>query len=213
MDYTSTINSAFLTWRAAFKAAYNKIERAKSKLNEVEKPHKGEDQQTREVKAAAARLEWREAEKAFAAEREHLQAQLNEALDKVRADVSAEASKAQLMNPADVDAAALAIMQSGAMGAADYRAFMEKYSSNATMTRLLARYAEMAADSMEDDKAKAQLFAVSHDAAASLTADTKNCDNLVYVAKKLSGQSGQGRELTLTLADKWEELTGGSVSE
>lgn len=62
-----------------------------------------------------------------------------------------DAVRRTAVNPEAVDVAALELLKSGIMRPTDYDAMLDKFGSNPTMTRLIAKYAEDAANAEKND--------------------------------------------------------------
>lgn len=63
----------------------------------------------------------------------------------IRKELGAAIDRDNIVNESDVDAAAVELLRSGVMTPADYNAMANRFSSNRTMLRLCAKYAQDAA--------------------------------------------------------------------
>lgn len=123
-------------------------------------------------------------------------------LSGIRAEVVRKAVVASAMNPDDVDNNALEIMKSGICRPADFDFLARKYSGNATMTRLIGKFAAEAANGEKDDPtARSAFFTVATRAneAVDPTAGTADVDLMLDVFKRCINN--------VNLIERYDELT------
>lgn len=74
----------------------------------------------------------------------------------MKEEVAQAVSAANLVDPAAVDSNALALLNSGIMTSSDYEHMCETFRDNATMRRLIGKYAHDAAEAKRDDRRESE---------------------------------------------------------
>ena len=93
-----------------------------------------------------------------------------------------DAVRRTAVNPEAVDMAALELMKSGIMRPTDYDSMLDKFSDNPTMTRLIAKYAEDAANAEKDNTTARAAFTAMQTRARGLVnpeADVVDFDSMI----------------------------------
>lgn len=128
--------------------------------------------------------------------------------DELRQDASA--------NPDNVDNNAVTLLNAGILGVDDFYTLAEKYAGNSTMLRLVAKYAEDAAESAETKKDRGALTQLASDCRNSENATLTAWNNLTEVARYCSGQRrGENTDTgyNYSMGKWWEELTAQTMEE
>lgn len=128
--------------------------------------------------------------------------------DELRQDASA--------NPDNVDNNAVTLLNAGILGVDDFYALAEKYAGNTTMLRLIAKYAEDAAEQTSEKKDRGALTQLASDCRNSENATMTAWNNLTEVARYCSGQrKGENTDTgyNYSMGKWWEELTGNTMEE
>lgn len=107
------------------------------------------------------------------------------ALDRLRImrnELVQDAVRRTAVNPEAVDVAALELLKSGIMRPTDYDAMLDKFGSNPTMTRLIAKYAEDAANAEKNNTTARIAFTAAQTRARGLVdpeADVADFDGMI----------------------------------
>ena len=70
----------------------------------------------------------------------------------LKREVADAVNAANLVDTAQIDSSAIALLNSGVMNSADYRHMMEQFEGNVTMRRMIGEYARRAAEDHKDDR-------------------------------------------------------------
>lgn len=84
-------------------------------------------------------------------------ADLNAALDKLRADFRAKVAEEYAIDPGRIEPEVVEIMKTGIMKTADYENMAKRYENNETMRRMVAMYAGKYAETVSDPEERARL--------------------------------------------------------
>lgn len=168
----------------------------------------------KEAKRARAQADYLEAKEKMTRVKRDMDA-YNDSVAAIRRELAATVDAAFVVDPAQVDSAALELMKSGICGAADYEKLLHDAasSSNATMIRLIASYAAKAADSLKEKDGRisydrreefSRLSAVGQQGAAYASrAKLQEFDALADAFKRTMRNPG--------MIDHWRELTGSII--
>lgn len=123
---------------------------------------------------------------------------------------------ADTLHAADLDTAAVALLNSGTMRPKDYQAMAADFSENATVLALVRKAAKEAADKMisaDQSEARSALYAVAREAQTSGQTLVKEFDSLLSAARIAAGRTPDGgwrdtdRLIFTTSLDTWEAVT------
>lgn len=199
--------AAFEEYRKA-EAGYKKAE-AKAK----EYPQRTGASPEYMAKAARAQADYLEAKAAYDTARRNFGAAEERAIKELRGELETAVNDAYSVDPAQLDTATLELLKSGILNASEYAKLMSaaQAAGNATMVRLVGKYAKDAADDMADrygqgDQKAKELRAVSYQSSA-YTGSTylANFDTVTDIFNRCTRNPG--------LIDKWGELTGDMVEQ
>ena len=137
--YAKELNDAFCAARDEHTRLLNDLNKAKADLESAKVWRPGEDKQKKEAAVMRATVAYKDAENSLRTS--PAWESFNAKRSELRAALAAELRANSIVSPDAVDAAALELLKSGVMTAADYSAFVGKFDNNGTMLRLIARYA------------------------------------------------------------------------
>ena len=197
---------AFTEYRTAYAAMKKAEQRAK------EYPHKtGNVIAEYAVKSARAQADYTEAKAAYDKARRNFGAAQEKAIKDLRSELAAALDDAYSADPAALDSNTLELLKSGIMSASEYAKLMSaaQAAGNATMVRLIGKYAMDAADETaakygQNDPKAAEFRRVSHISRA-FTGSTylNNFDYITDVFRRCTRNPA--------MIDRWGDLTGDAV--
>lgn len=91
-----------------------------------------------------------------------ISADLNAALDKLRADFRGKVAEEYTIDPGRIEPEVVEIMKTGIMKTADYESMAKRYENNETMRRMVAMYAGKYAETVDNTEERARLAALQH---------------------------------------------------
>ena len=197
----------------AFKTARDEYSRAFEKLQETERKRGsgtlGTPQRQRaELDYKAAKLDFEAAEK-------QIWDEFNRQRTELRQKLTAQVSSDGAANPDAIDNNGLELLKSGILSANDYYVLANKYASNPTMLRIMAKYVKEAADSSEyEQTVRGNLYILAEQCRSGHGETVRRWDELSRIADYCSGQSRDRRDTpthTISMGKRWEELSGGMV--
>lgn len=214
-SYAQRLDTAYKDALDQFAKSWKKFMDAQEKLDEAQKWRFGETSAERELNTAKARIALTEAQVAFESERTSVWDDFNRQRAQIKKELEEAVRADGTANPDAVDNNALELMKSGIMTASDYSSMAERFSGNATMTRLISRYARDAALSVDNMREKAALNAIAVTCADGLNSTMRAWDSLSKIADHCSGQSRKGinarPEHVLAMGTHWEELSAEAI--
>lgn len=215
-DFAKELDRKFKAARDEYSAAYEAWQTAKHNLEKASAWRENDTRSAKDERIAYAQL----VEKRTAANFDSVVARVWPNFyiqaDKLRSALVKQMQQYNLINPAAVDSNALVLMQTGVLSAADYVAFANKYAGNTTMLKLIAHYAEEAAKNTENKTEAGTLNTVAITCKDGESPVLRTWDYLMTIADKCSGKKHNDdksqAELVLSMADKWEELSGATIT-
>lgn len=105
----------------------------------------------------------------------------------IRAELETELRKDGVVSADAVDSNAVILLESGVMDVDDYIAMAEKFDGNATMSKLISKYAMEAADNAENKIDRGNLYAISNNLRGGTAAMLRGFDELVKCAETYRG--------------------------
>lgn len=209
--YAMQLDEAFKSARDKYEKSWKNLQDARSRYDEAGRWHSGETQAERELNTAKAKITFMETQKDFETKGKAAWSEFNEKRAELRRGLEKEVRAASLVDPDAIDNGALELLKSGIMTASDFSGMVERFNGNATMTRLLSRYARDAALVTDDVREKAALNAIAVTCADGLSVTLRSWDGLSKIADHCSGQSRDGRtyspEHIINMGAHWESLT------
>lgn len=202
--FAKELDAAFRTARSEYAAVYNTVEQARKAMQDA-----GPDALKRQI----ATLQLQEAEKKMRQETARIWTEFDAKAADLRRALEKEVQASKCADPTAVDAAGVELMKSGILTADDYYSLAEKYDGNATMLRLLSKYAADAATDADNRKDRVALTVLSQECANGTGKTLKAWDDLMTTVNYCSGRGGNGnRRITPGVAahmgEWWDQLSG-----
>lgn len=212
--YAKDLDAAFKEARDEHARLVSELSEAKAKLESAKAWKPGEDKQEKESAVMRATAAYKDAENAL--HNSTAWGSFNTKRSELRAALAAELQANSIVAPDAVDTAALKLLESGVMAAADYAAFVTKFDNNGTMLRLISRYAGEAAKNTEDRAEAANLNAIALSCRDGQGRTLREWDNLSEVADRCSGQSitgaRGGADHIANMAAYWEDVASATIA-
>lgn len=203
---------------AAFREAQRAYEAEVAKLNAAQKARDDAFTYSPErAQGIAASLEQAErqtatialqvAQEAFTKAARQIMDDYRGSVESLKQELSQAVSAATLVDPAAVDANALALLNSGIMKAADYRHMLDQFADNPTMRRMIGKYAgDAAAAACDNRQESTALRAVHIEAGRDSYSVIDTFNALVDASIRYLGASAQGRyTYGLQMQSHWDD--------
>lgn len=224
---TVAYNRAIRRLDRALKEARTKHKAAVAELNAAQdkaaKTRGFPDYDTaKRLEKESAQLELHKAQGNIRPTLEKVWADFDNAAAQTRRELVAALEDADTLHAANLDAAAVALLGSGAMGPRDYRAMVADFHENATVLALVRKATREAADKLtapEDSATRSELYQICNDAVTSGEKFLKSFDDLRRAAVMFSGRDSHGNwrspedMLFAGSLDSWEIATVGVIPE
>lgn len=157
----------------AFRVAQEAYAGEVAKLNAVQKAHdaafawsperaQGIAASLEQAERQAATIALQAAQEAFTKAARQIMDDYQGSVESLKQELSQAVSAATLVDPAAVDANALALLNSGIMKAADYRHMLDQFTDNPTMRRMIGKYAGDAAAAARDNRQESAALRAVH---------------------------------------------------
>lgn len=213
-SYARQLDTFFKEARDEHARLVSELNKAKDELESAKAWRPSESKQEKETAIMRATVAYKDAENAL--RNSTAWESFNAKRSELRAALAAELQTNSIVDPDAIDAAALKLLESGVMTAADYSAFAVKFDNNGTMLRLVARYASEAAKNTEDRTEAATLNAIALDCRSGQGRTLREWDNLSEIADRCSGQSitgaRGGADHIANMAAHWEDVAGATIA-
>lgn len=158
---------------AAFRAAQEAYAAEVARLNAAQKARdaafawsperaQGIAASLEQAERQAATIALQAAQEAFTKAARQIMDGYRGSVESLKQELSQAVSAATLVDPAAVDANALALLNSGIMKAADYRHMLDQFADNPTMRRMIGKYAGDAAAAARDDRQESTALRAVH---------------------------------------------------
>lgn len=214
-SFGQRLDAAYKSALDEFAKSWKNLMDAQEKFDDAQKWHFGETQAERELNTAKARIALIEAQAAFESDRTSIWDGFNQQRAQIKKELEESLRADGTANPDAVDNNALELMKSGIMTASDYSSMVERFNGNATMTRLISRYARDAALSVDNTREKAALNAIAVTCADGLNSTMRAWDTLSKICDHCSGQFRKGAkerpEHIINMGAHWEELSADAL--
>lgn len=212
--YAKDLDAFFKEARDEHARLVGELNKAKAELESAKAWRPSESKQEKETAIMRATVAYKDAENAL--RNSTAWESFNSKRSELRAALAAELQANSIVDPDAIDAAALKLLESGVMTAADYSAFAVKFDNNGTMLRLIARYAGAAAKSTEDRSEAANLNAIALACRSGQGKCLREWDNLSEIADRCSGQSltgaRGGADHIANMAAHWEDVASATIA-
>lgn len=212
--YAKDLDAAFKAARDEHASLVSELSKAKAELEHAKAWKPGEDKQEKETAIMRATVAYKDAENVL--RNSTAWESFNTKRRELRAALASELQANSIVDPDAIDTAALKLLESGVMTAADYSAFAVKFDNNGTMLRLIARYASEAAKNTENRAESANLNAIALDCRSGQGRTLREWDNLSEIADRCSGQSitgaRGGADHIANMAAHWEDVASATIA-
>lgn len=197
--FAKELDEAFRTARSEYAAVYDELTKAKENASTA-----GLDA----VKKQIATLQLQEAEKKMRQETGRIWSVFDAKAAELRRALEKEVQTSNLADPSAIDGNAVELMKTGVLTVDDYFGLADRYGENPTMLKLIGHYAKEAADSAGDRKDKVALTVLAQDCAKGAGPTLKAWDSMMTAANYCSGNRRITPGVTLSMGEKWEQLSG-----
>lgn len=211
--YARKLDTAYKNALGEYTAAYQKMGQDKQRAAQAMDAARQHNNMAGVMRAKADDME---AEAAFKEASKRIWGDFNQQRASIKKELEAEVRADSTASPDAVDPNGLEILKSGIMTPDEYAAFAEKYDTNPTMLRFIAKYAKEAAATMKDDPGgRGVLNGVVMACQDGRSATLRAWDGISTIANYCSGQSREGRtdrpEHILSMGSRWEELSAQAI--
>ncbi len=210
LEAIGALDAQFRRARRLHKEAVANVEAARDKAQEARRLPTYDTAQR--LKREQAELEYKQANEGLRPAVEKIWNDYATSVRAIRADLLERLNMADTYRAADVDQAALALLQSNVMRPKDFRQMAQDYSENPAILAILRQTAKKTADAMSDEtqyQERTELYAIAHDAKTSGEVLLQGFDGLDTMARMFSGGSnGYFPDPGYTSSlDAWEAAT------
>lgn len=183
-SYAKRLNDLFHETATAYKELTDTVEAAEQKAQQYPERHPGT---LYEAEKLAARAAADAAKERFRTESHNLFERYEQGLAALNAEFESTVMRDQTANPADIDGNALELLKSGIMTVSDFDAMLAQYGENATMSRLIHKFADERRQTVTDTAERQQMAAIAARAKVSSDGASGSWRELVNAAKIYSG--------------------------
>jgi len=214
--YAKQLDAAFRTARDEYAKSYAELQAAQQANEDAGAWRPDDDAANKQLRVATTALELNKAEAAFKITEIKVWPEFDAKCKELRKELEKDVQKDGLANPDAIDANALELLKSGALTVEDYYSFAERYESNATMLRVISKYALDASENADDTKDAVALRILSDNCKTGMGTVLRAWNELEGVASYCSGRGGSSRTAIdpthiISMGKWWEELAGQSI--
>ena len=209
LEAIGALDAQFRHARRLHKEAAANVENAREKAQEARRLPTYDTAQR--LKREQAELDYKLANEALRPAVEKIWSDYGQSIRTIRAQLMERLNMADVYKAADVDQAALALLQSGIMRPRDFQQMAEDFSENPAILAILRQTAKKVADGMGEEQyqERAELYAIARDAKTDGETLLQSFDDLDTMARMFSGGSNgyfpdPGHTSSL---DAWEAAT------
>lgn len=214
--YAKQLDAAFRTARDEYAKSYAELQAAQQANEDAGAWRPDDDAANKQLRVATTALELNKAEAAFKITETKVWPEFDMKCKELRKELEKDVQKNSLANPDAIDANALELLKSGALTVEDYYSFAERYESNATMLRVISKYALDASENADDTKDAVALRILSDNCKTGMGTVLRAWNELEGVASYCSGRGGSSRAAIdpthiISMGKWWEELAGQAI--
>lgn len=214
--YAKQLDAAFRTARDEYAKSYAELQAAQQANEDAGAWRPDDDAANKQLRVATTALELNKAEAAFKITEIKVWPEFDTKCKELRRELEKDVQKNSLANPDAIDANALELLKSGALTVEDYYSFAERYESNATMLRVISKYALDASENADDTKDAVALRILSDNCKTGMGTVLRAWNELEGLASYCSGRGGSSRSAIdpthiISMGKWWEELAGQSI--
>lgn len=214
--FARDLDIAFRAARDEYAAAYDNLEQARQADTDAKAWRPNDNEEDKRLRIATAALELNKANAAFKIAEARIWPEFDAKCKELRKELEKDVQKNSLANPDAIDANALELLKSGALTVEDYYSFAERYESNATMLRVISKYALDASENADDTKDAVALRILSDNCKTGMGTVLRAWNELEGLAGYCSGRGGSRNaptspDFAISMGKWWEELAGQSI--
>ena len=214
--YARQLDAAFKTARDEYAEAYSSLEQARQADTDAKAWRPNDNEEDKRLRIATAALNLNKADAEFKIAEGRIWPTFDEKCKALRKELEKDVQKNSLANPDAIDANALELLKSGAMTVEDYYSFAERYESNATMLRVISKYALDASENADDTRDAVSLRILADNCKTGMGTVLRAWNELEGVASYCSGRGGSSRTAIdpthiVSMGKWWEELAGQAI--
>lgn len=211
--FARDLDIAFRAARDEYAAAYDNLEQARQADTDAKAWRPNDNEEDKRLRIATAALELNKANAAFKIAEARIWPEFDAKCKELRKELEKDVQKNSLANPDAIDANALELLKSGALTVEDYYSFAERYESNATMLRVISKYALDASENADDTKDAVALRILSDNCKTGMGTVLRAWNELEGLAGYCSGRGGSRNaptspDFAISMGKWWEELAG-----
>lgn len=214
--FARDLDIAFRAARDEYAAAYDNLEQARQADTDAKAWRPNDNEEDKRLRIATAALELNKANAAFKIAEARIWPEFDAKCKELRKGLEKAVQKDGLANPEAIDANALELLKSGALTVEDYYSFAERYESNATMLRVISKYALDASENADDTKDAVALRILSDNCKTGMGTVLRAWNELEGLAGYCSGRGGSRNaptspDFAISMGKWWEELAGQAI--
>lgn len=214
--YARQLDTAFRSARDEYAKSYAELQAAQQANEDAGAWRPDDDAANKQLRVATTALELNKAEAAFKITETKVWPEFDAKCKELRRELEKDVQKSSLANPDAIDANALELLKSGALTVEDYYSFAERYESNATMLRVISKYALDASENADDTKDAVALRILSDNCKNGAGAVLRAWNELEGLASYCSGRGGNRNaatspDMVVSMGKWWEELAGQAI--
>ena len=150
--YARQLDAAFRSARDEYAAAYDNLVQARRADTDAKAWRPNDTAEDKQLRTSTTALRLSEADAEFKIADRRIWPEFDAKCKELRRELEKDVQKSSLANPDAIDANALELLKSGVLTVNDYYSFAERYESNATMLRVISKYALDASENADDTK-------------------------------------------------------------
>lgn len=209
--YARQLDAAFRTARDEYAEAYSSLEQARQADTDAKAWRPNDNEEDKRLRIATAGLELNKSDAAFKIAEARIWPEFDAKCKELRKELEKDVQKNSLANPDAIDANALELLKSGVLTVNDYYSFAERYESNATMLRVISKYALDASENSDNTKDAAALRILADNCKTGVGAVLRAWNELEGLVSYCSGRGGSRNAVTspdmvVSMGRWWEEL-------
>mgnify|MGYP000606267511 FL=1 len=214
--YARQLDAAFRSARDEYAAAYDNLVQARRADTDAKAWRPNDTAEDKQLRTSTTALRLSEADAEFKIADRRIWPEFDAKCKELRRELEKDVQKSSLANPDAIDANALELLKSGALTVEDYYSFAERYESNATMLRVISKYALDASENADDTKDAVALRILSDNCKNGAGAVLRAWNELEGLASYCSGRGGNRNaatspDMVVSMGKWWEELAGQAI--
>ena len=214
--YARQLDAAFRSARDEYAAAYDNLVQARRADTDAKAWRPNDTAEDKQLRTSTTALRLSEADAEFKIADRRIWPEFDTKCKELRRELEKDVQKNSLANPDAIDANALELLKSGALTVEDYFSFAERYESNATMLRVISKYALDASENADDTKDEVALRILADNCKTGMGTVLRAWNELEGVASYCSGRGGSSRTAIdpthiISMGKWWEELAGQAI--